>query len=64
MVYTYYMVYVTCVLIEQLVPTRPPKKLKDSAKGLILHLKGPRLPKWFLEAALQLKNTKNIFVAE
>ena len=43
---------------------RPPKKLKDSAKGLILHLKGPRLPKWFLEAALQLKNTKNIFVAE
>ena len=28
MVYTYYMVCVTCVLIEQLVPARPPKKLK------------------------------------
>ena len=30
MVYTYYMVCVTCVLIEQLVPARPPKK---SLKG-------------------------------
>ena len=28
MVYTYYMVCVTYVLIEQLVPARPPKKLK------------------------------------
>ena len=28
MVYTYYILCVTCVLIEQLVPARPPKKLK------------------------------------
>ena len=28
MVYTYYMVCVTCVLIKQLVPARPPKELK------------------------------------
>ena len=28
MVYTYYMVCVTCVLIEQLVPARPSKSLK------------------------------------
>ena len=28
MVYTYYIVCVTCMLIEQLVPARPPKKLK------------------------------------
>ena len=28
MVYTYNMVCVKCVLIEQLVPARPPKKLK------------------------------------
>ena len=28
MVYTYFMVCVTCVLIDQLVPGRPPKKLK------------------------------------
>ena len=28
MVYTYYVVCVTCVLIEPLVPARPPKKLK------------------------------------
>ena len=28
MVYTYYIVCVTCVLIEQLVPARPPKQLK------------------------------------
>ena len=28
MVYTYYMVCVTCVLIEQLVPAQHPKKFK------------------------------------
>ena len=28
MEYIYYMVCVTCVLIEQLMPARPPKKLK------------------------------------
>ena len=28
MVYTYYMVCVTCVLYEQPMPARPPKKLK------------------------------------
>ena len=28
MAYTYHMLCVTCVLIEQLVPARPPKKLK------------------------------------
>ena len=33
-VYTYYMVCVTCMLIEQLVPARPPKKLKKD----ILHI--------------------------
>ena len=41
MVYTYYMVCVTCVLIEQLVPARPPKKLKrrhtsPNGDGLLL----------------------------
>ena len=29
MVYTYYMVCVTCVLIGKLVPARPPKKLNS-----------------------------------
>ena len=29
MVYTYYMVCVTCVLIEQLMPARPPKSLNE-----------------------------------
>ena len=54
MVYTIHIIWcvsVICVLIEKLVPARPPKKFK----GLILHLKDPILPKWFLEAALQLK---------
>ena len=51
MVYAYCIVCVACVPVERLVAARPPKKLK----GLILHLKDPILPKWFLEAALQLK---------
>ena len=51
MVYTYYMVCVTCVLIEQLVPARPPKKLKVGHTSPNDYI----LPKWFLEAALQLK---------
>ena len=46
MVYTYYMVYVTCVLTQT-----PPKWLR-------LHLKGARLPKRVLEAALQLKRVR------
>ena len=36
MVYTYYMVCVTCVLIEQLVPARPPKKLKGDGLPLVV----------------------------
>ena len=51
MVYTYYMACVTCVLIEQLVPARPPKKLTVRQTSPNDHI----LPKWFLDAALQLK---------
>ena len=35
MVYTYYMVSVTCVLIEQLVPARPPKSLNGDILPLM-----------------------------
>ena len=52
MVYTYYMVCVTCVLQFS---NWCQRAASEKAKGLRLHLKGPRLPKWFLEAALQLK---------
>ena len=52
MVYTYYMVYVTFVL--QFINWCQ-RAASEKAKGLRLHLKGPRLLKWFLEAALQLK---------
>ena len=45
------MVCVTCLLIEQLVPERHPKKLK----GLILHIMDSYFHQWFYEAALQLK---------
>ena len=45
MVYTYYMVYVTCVLQFS---NWCQRAASEKAKGL-------RLPKWFLEAALQLK---------
>ena len=41
MVYTYYMVCVTCVLIGKLVPARPPKKL-NSPNGESLPLVVPR----------------------
>ena len=46
--YGIYIFHGVCAAIEQLLPARPRKKLKDSAKGLIF-------PNWFLEAALQLK---------
>ena len=52
MVYTYYMVCVTCVLIEQLVPAQAPKSLNGDILPL---METYRLPLWFLEAALQLK---------
>ena len=56
MVYAYYMVCVACVLVERLMAARPPIKLKERR----LHLKDPILPKWFLEAALQLKIPKKL----
>ena len=40
-IFAYYMVCVTCMLIEQLMPARPPKKLKSrhtSLNGLRLSL--------------------------
>ena len=51
MVYTYYMMCVTCVLIEKLVPARPPKKLKVGHTSPNDHR---RPHQWFLEADLQL----------
>ena len=51
-VYTCYMVCVKCVYQFS---NWCQRAASEKAKGLILHLKGPRLPKWFLEAALKLK---------
>ena len=40
--YGIYILNGVCAAIEQLLPVRPLKKLKDLVKGLILHQKGPR----------------------
>ena len=52
MVYTYYMVCVTCVLIEQLVPAQPPKKLKRRHTSP----NGDRLPPVVLRGCFATKN--------
>ena len=53
MLYTYYMVWVTCVLIEQLVPARPPKKLKSRHTSPNDH----RLPPVVLRGCIAAKKT-------
>ena len=58
MVYTYYMVCVTCVLIEQLVPARPSKKLKrrhTSPNGL-------RLQSVVLRGCFAAKKHREVFL--
>ena len=53
MVYTYYMVCVTCVLIEQLMPARPPKKLKRRHTSP----NGDKLPLVVLKGCFAAKNS-------
>ena len=48
MVYTYYIVCVTCVLIEQLMPARPQKTYRLPLMKTYRHTD---FPWWFLEAA-------------
>ena len=52
MVYTYYMVCVTCVPFEQLVPARPLKKLKRRHTSP----NGDRLPPVVLRGCFAAKN--------
>ena len=57
MVYTYYMVCVTCVLIEQLVPVQHPKKLKRRHTSP----NGDRLTPVVLRGCFLAKNYKENF---
>ena len=56
-VYTYYMVCVKCVLIEQLVPARPPKKLKRRRTSP----NGDRFPPVVLRGCFAAKNVRRKF---
>ena len=55
MVYTYYMVCVTCV-IEPLVPARPPKKLKWRQTDRQTSPNGDGLPLMVLRGCFAAKN--------
>ena len=60
MVYKNYMVCVTCVLIEQLVPALPPKKLKWRQTSP----NGDGLPQVVLRGCFAAKNSADIFILE
>ena len=58
MVYTYYMVCVTCLLIEQLVPALPPKKLKWRQTDRQTSPNGDGLPLVVLRSCFAAKNER------